>query len=165
MTLWLQNTPKLSGTVVHLGWSLWPVRFDRPLSGRVVVSLGGQPGTLDRRFSVKTQLTVDLPLRRSSHGHSSSASLLARANVLDLWLQLDVPGFRLVRARGGHGHTLVAWIGPHMDHKLRRSSSARLRCRRNLRRSRPRWACAGAPCILHGRPLAPIPTPLGRRHG
>ena len=51
--------------------------------------------------------TFDLPLRRSSYGHSSSASLLARARMLGLWLQLDVPGFRLVRARGGHGHTPV----------------------------------------------------------
>jgi hypothetical protein len=28
--------------------------------------------------------------------------------MLGLWLQLDVPGFRLVRARKGHGHTPVA---------------------------------------------------------
>ena len=28
--------------------------------------------------------------------------------MLGLWLQLDVPGFRLVRARGGHGRTPVA---------------------------------------------------------
>jgi hypothetical protein len=53
----------------------------------------------------------DLPLRRSFHGHSSSASLLARADVLGRWLQLDVPGFRLVWARGGHGHTPVAVTG------------------------------------------------------
>jgi hypothetical protein len=30
--------------------------------------------------------TFDLPLRRSSHGHSSSAPLLARARMLGLWL-------------------------------------------------------------------------------
>ena len=52
--------------------------------------------------------TFDLPLRRSSRGHSSNGPLLARVNVLGLWLQLDVPGFRPVRARGGHGHTPVA---------------------------------------------------------
>jgi hypothetical protein len=55
--------------------------------------------------------TFDLPLRRSSHGHSSSAHLLARARMLGLWLQLDVPGFRLVRARGGHGAVSSRTVG------------------------------------------------------
>ena len=36
------------------------------------------------------------------------SSLLARARMLGLWLQLDVPGFLLARARGGHGHPPVA---------------------------------------------------------
>ena len=38
----LQNTPGQSGTVAHLGWSLSRIRWDRPVSGPVVVSLGGQ---------------------------------------------------------------------------------------------------------------------------
>ncbi len=40
-------------------------------------------------------------------GTRSSASLLARASVLGLWLRLDVADFRLIRARGGHGHALM----------------------------------------------------------
>ena len=36
------NTPGLSGTVGHLGRTLTRFRSDRPVSGPVVVSLGGQ---------------------------------------------------------------------------------------------------------------------------
>ena len=50
----VQNTPGLSGTVAHLELRSPRIRWDRPVSGRVVVSLGGQPEALDRRFSVKT---------------------------------------------------------------------------------------------------------------
>ena len=42
VTLCLQNTPGLSGTVAHLGRNLACVRWDRPVSGPVVVSLGGR---------------------------------------------------------------------------------------------------------------------------
>jgi hypothetical protein len=99
----------------------------------------------------------DLPLRRSSHGHSSRP-LCWQSQCARSLATVRCPWFPPRPDTRRAGHTPVARIGPHMDHKLRRSSSARLRYKPNLRRSRPRWASAGAPCILHGRPLAPTPT-------
>ena len=58
MIPYLQNTLRLSGTIVHLGWRSQLICSNRSLSGLVVVSHGGQPGVLDRRSSVKTQLTA-----------------------------------------------------------------------------------------------------------
>jgi hypothetical protein len=46
--------------------------------------------------------TFDLPLRRSFRGHLLTAAYLARAGLLGVWLQLSVPGFRPVLARGWH---------------------------------------------------------------
>jgi hypothetical protein len=59
VTLCLQKTRRLSDTVAHLDRSPRLIRWDRPLSGSVVVSLGGQAAALDRRFGVKARLTVD----------------------------------------------------------------------------------------------------------
>lgn len=103
----LQNTPKLSGTVAHLGRSHLPIRWDRPLSGPVVVSHGGQPGPLGSRFTVKTRLTFDLLLRSSFCGHWLPAAFLVTAGLLVVWLQLDIPGFRFVLARDWHASTRV----------------------------------------------------------
>jgi hypothetical protein len=52
-TLCLQNTPKLSDTVAHLGLSLACIRWNRLESGPAVVSLGGQRW-LRLKTSVKT---------------------------------------------------------------------------------------------------------------
>ena len=43
------------------------------------------------------------PLRRSFHGEWATAAFLVRAGYSIVWLQLNVYGFRLVRARNGHG--------------------------------------------------------------
>ena len=84
----------------------------RPFGSASVGSRCGQPwwSAGSARSPVWCQDTVDsdLPLRRSFRGHLSTAAFLVRAGVLGLWLQLNVPSFRLVRARGGHGHTPVA---------------------------------------------------------
>jgi hypothetical protein len=42
LTTWLQSTPGLSGTVAHLALRHEFIRWDRLVSGPVVVSLGGQ---------------------------------------------------------------------------------------------------------------------------
>jgi len=62
--LCLQNTPGLSGAVVHLGLSLVRVRWDRPVSGPAVVSLGGR------------RLGRDLLIRRLCHAHPLPAYYL-----------------------------------------------------------------------------------------
>jgi hypothetical protein len=50
LTPCLQNTPALSDTVAHLDRIIRLIRLNRPVSGPVVVSLGGQPGPADRRL-------------------------------------------------------------------------------------------------------------------
>lgn len=45
MILCLQNTPGLSRAVAHLGLGFGRIRWDRLVSGPVVVSLGGQSWT------------------------------------------------------------------------------------------------------------------------
>src|ERR1022692_794228 len=47
-TTWLQNTPRLSATVVHLGFRQCCVRRDRSASSLVVVNLSGQTSKLAR---------------------------------------------------------------------------------------------------------------------
>jgi hypothetical protein len=51
----------------------------------------------------KATRTRDLPLRRSFHVPGSTAAFLVRGGLLVVWLPLDACGFRLVRAREGHG--------------------------------------------------------------
>lgn len=46
---------------------------------------------------------ADLPLTRSFHAGRQAAAFLLRAGLLVVWLQLNVPGFRPVLARGWHG--------------------------------------------------------------
>ncbi len=50
----------------------------------------------------------DRLLRRSFHAGGQPAVSLVRAGLLIIWLQLNVSGFRLVLARGWHGH--ACWM-------------------------------------------------------
>jgi hypothetical protein len=88
-TIWLQNTPGLSVNVAHLGRSVQPIRWKRPVSGPVVVRLGGQPGTLDRRFGVKLRLTADL-LACVNQIHAFRSHLA-------FFLRVSSPSFLLLR--------------------------------------------------------------------
>ena len=47
--------------------------------------------------------TRDLPLRRSFHGRRSTAAFLVSCGLAGAGHRVSVPGFCLVRARGGHG--------------------------------------------------------------
>jgi hypothetical protein len=58
--------------------------------------------------------TADLPLFRSFHGRRPPAVPLVGVGLLAVWILLDVPGFRLVLARGWHGARppmrTVGWV-------------------------------------------------------
>jgi hypothetical protein len=47
--------------------------------------------------------TRDLPLRRSYRGRWPTAAFLVSCGLPGAWHPVSVPGFRLVRAREGHG--------------------------------------------------------------
>ena len=78
-TIWLQNTPGLSGTVAHAGWGLPARLFGSAFAGSRCGQPCGQPEALDRRFSVKTQLTEDLLPKRPFRVQLPTAVYHARA--------------------------------------------------------------------------------------
>ena len=77
-------------------------------AGEGVVSITGQPGHvgIELRFWLRAPgrtRTCDPLLRRSFCGQRSTAAFLMRVGLLVVWLQLNVPGFCSVLARGWHG--------------------------------------------------------------
>jgi hypothetical protein len=71
--------------------------------GRLLYRVAVQPRSL-RLLVALVVFDLDLPLRRSFHARGQPAVSLVTAGLLVAWLQLNVSGFRLVLARGWHGH-------------------------------------------------------------